>query len=77
MNFKNPVKILKTNNWKKKLNSTLEKLRIQSPLIITSQGNLKRLNLDKLYISAQIYSIDQTNPTFEDCKDPWVNVATN
>ena len=65
--YYNPVKILKTNNWKLELNSNIEELGISSPAIITSPGNRKRLNLDSLFSPNSIFSDVGSNPNFEDC----------
>ena len=68
-NYYNPVKIVQTNNWLDELNRYIEDLIISSPIIITSQGNRKRLNLDSIFDPACIYSDVGSNPTFDDCEN--------
>lgn len=65
--YYNPVKILTTNDWLLELNNYKEKLLINSPIIITSEGNRKRLDLDSIFNSSHIYSSVNTNPSFKNC----------
>jgi len=65
-NYYNPVKVIKTDNWLFEINSSIERLKIRSPIIITSKGNRKRLELDSKFNSEIIYSDVNNNPTFND-----------
>ena len=64
----NPVKVVKTNAWLIELSNQQEKLNINSPLVITSAGNRRRLNLDSIFSSSSIFDNCNVNPTFDDCK---------
>ncbi len=64
----NPVKVVQTNSWLIELNDQQEKLAINSPLVITSAGNRKRLNLDSIFSSSSIFDNCNVNPTFDDCE---------
>jgi len=68
-NYYNPVNIIKTNNWQSELYKNIEEFGINSPAIITSSGNRKRLKLDSLFPSYSIYSNVKSNPNFDDCKN--------
>ena len=65
--YYNPVKIIETNNWYFELKRSITSLNIQSPIIITSNGNRKRLELDKRLNYSFIFSDVKSNPTFETC----------
>ncbi|MCH7762355.1 MAG: phosphonoacetaldehyde reductase [Candidatus Marinimicrobia bacterium] len=66
-NYFNPVKIIKTENWLIEVISSIEKFKISAPIIVTSPGNRKRLNLDSKFDSNSIFSNVDSNPTFENC----------
>ena len=68
-NYYNPVKIIKTNNWVDELNSSILKLDILNPIIVTSHGNRKRLKLDSKFNSDSIYSDVGSNPNFDECNN--------
>jgi len=65
----NPVRIVKTDDWFRELNFSIDALKMSSPIIVTSKGNRKRLNLDKKFNSDSIYSKVSINPNFEDCNN--------
>ena len=67
--YYNPVKIIKTENWLFELNNSINNLKIFAPLIVTSPGNRKRLNLDLKFNPEIIFSDIGSNPNFEDCKN--------
>ena len=67
LSYHNPVEVIETDNWFKTLEVQIEKLNIRSPIIVTSPGNRKRLNLDTLFISKSIYDDFGINPDLEDC----------
>jgi hypothetical protein len=66
-NYYNPVKIIKTDNWLYELNKSIKKLKISAPIIVTTPGNRKRLNLDSKFDPRSIFSDVGSNPNFEDC----------
>ena len=66
-NYFNPVKIIKTENWLLELNKSIKNLRISAPIIVTTPGNRKRLNLDSKFDPQSIFSDIGSNPNFEDC----------
>lgn len=68
-NYYNPVKIINTENWLHELRAQIDFLKISSPIIITSKGNRERLNLNKYFNHNSIYSLDDSNPNFQDCED--------
>jgi len=68
-NYFNPVKIIKTENWLDDLTRSVDYLKISSPIIITSPGNRKRLDLDSKFDPGSIFSHVGSNPTFENCTD--------
>jgi len=63
--YYNPVRIIKTEHWHNELINSIENLKISSPVIITSPGNRKRLNLDSKF--DYVFSDMSSNPTFDDC----------
>jgi len=65
--YYNPVKVIKTDNWLDELNLSIEKLKITAPVIVTSPGNRRRLDLDSKFNSDSIFSDVRANPNFEDC----------
>ena len=66
--YHNPVKIIETNNWLRELTSSLNKLNINSPLIVSSKGNIKRNQLDINSKDYHLFSDIENNPTFESCQ---------
>lgn len=66
--YHNPVKVIETNNWREKCKILQEKLGIHNPIIITSNGNLKRHKLSTIFNSNSILSDVKPNPTFESCQ---------
>ena len=68
-NYYNPVKVIKTDNWLPELNKRMQQLNISSPIIVTSSGNRKRLNLDSQFDPNSIFSDVGTNPTFDTCEN--------
>ncbi len=67
--YYNPVNIVKTDNWKLEVAKYLKKYDVLSPIIITSPGNRKRLDLDSIFHSKSIFSFVNSNPDFEDCSN--------
>ena len=63
----NPVEIIKTDDWLSVLQRRKVELNIFSPLIVTSQGNRERLNIDSLFVPESIFDDFGTNPKFDDC----------
>jgi len=76
-NYYNPVKIIQTDDWLFELNKNSEKLNISSPIIVTSPGNRKRLNLDLIFNSESIFSNVGSNPNFEDCNNVIIFCRSN
>jgi len=66
--YYNPVKVIETNDWEKTLFQSLEKLNIENPLVVSSQGNTKRNNLNDHFNSANIFHDIENNPTLESCQ---------
>ena len=66
--FYNPVKIIKTNNWLFELNKIAKENRMKEPIIVTSPGNRKRLNLDSEFDANFIFSEVNVNPDFDNCR---------
>ena len=67
LNYYNPVKIIKTDNWLHELNKSIKNLKISAPIIVTTPGNRKRLSLDSKFDPQSIFSDVGSNPNFEDC----------
>tara|TARA_B100000029_G_C17568488_1_gene955820 strand:+ start:236 stop:1333 length:1098 start_codon:yes stop_codon:yes gene_type:complete len=65
-NYNNPVKIIYSDDWKTDLFSKIESLNLSNPIIITSEGNRKRQNVDQIFSSGSIFSNVKSNPTFQD-----------
>tara|TARA_B100000579_G_C22825414_1_gene852836 strand:- start:124 stop:1221 length:1098 start_codon:yes stop_codon:yes gene_type:complete len=65
--YNNPVKITFTNDWKLELKKKIKSLKVSNPMIITSEGNRRRNNLDLIFNSNFIFSDIKSNPTFDDC----------
>jgi alcohol dehydrogenase class IV len=68
MKYSNPVDIIYSNSWFNKLIDSQKKLGILQPIIITSPGNRKRLELDSKFSSIFIFSEIGENPNFSDCE---------
>jgi alcohol dehydrogenase class IV len=67
LEYNNPVEIQYTNNWSDSLKENQLSLDIKNPIIITSQGNKKRQNLNNKFNSNSIFSNIGENPNFDDC----------
>lgn len=67
--YYNPVEIVHSNNWAKSCQFQQDKLKIQRPLIITTQGNHNRLGLATMFPESEIYSRVKPNPTLADCQE--------
>ena len=65
---KNPVIIIETNNWYKHYLKIKEKIKINNPLIVTSNGAIKRYQLDKIFNSTAILGNVTPNPSFNHCQ---------
>jgi len=68
-NYYNPVQIIKTDDWQSELTSNIRDLNIANPIIVTSPGNRKRLQLDELFSPKNIFSDVDSNPTFVNCQN--------
>jgi alcohol dehydrogenase class IV len=66
--YYNPVEIVHSNDWANSCRLQQDKLKIQHPLIITTQGNLNRLGLAAIFPDSEIYSGVEPNPTFANCQ---------
>ena len=66
-NYFNPVKVLNSNCWFEDLKSCIQELKINNPIVVTSLGRKKDLDLEQKFKSSSIYSNVTENPTFEDC----------
>jgi len=67
--YYNPVEVIETNNWQKECINAQKSLGIQNPLVITSNGNLKRQKLSTVFNPKSIFSNILPNPTFKSCKE--------
>lgn len=67
--YYNPVEVIQSNNWVKSLQLQQDKLKIQRSLIITSRGNVDRLELESLFPESNIYSGVMPNPTVASCQN--------
>jgi len=67
IDYFNPVKVVKSDNWKEELINYIKDYQISSPLIITSKGTRKRLFLDSLLDSGFIFDDIQSHPTLSEC----------
>tara|TARA_S200000501_G_scaffold190210_1_gene179132 strand:+ start:126196 stop:127296 length:1101 start_codon:yes stop_codon:yes gene_type:complete len=65
----NPVKIIKTSNWLLELENGLKSLGIKQPVIITTNGNNERLELEKKLNKNNIFTSFSNNPNFNDCSN--------
>ena len=52
-NYKNPVKVIYSDNWFDELGQLFDQLNMSNPIIVTSNGNRERLNLS----SSSFFSI--------------------
>ena len=67
--LQNQVAKIKSKDWLSDLKSSLHVLKISKPLIITSNGNLKRLNLKRNFSKSLIFNNVKVNPTFQSCNE--------
>ena len=65
--YNNPVKIIYTNDWELELKKIIKSLKVANPILVTSEGNRKRNNLDLIIDPNSIFSDVKSNPTFDDC----------
>ena len=66
-NYSNPVKIIHTSNWLNELKFSQKNLGITNPILVTSPGNRRRLQLESQFSSGSIFSEIRENPNFYDC----------
>ncbi len=67
--YLNPVQIIKTDHWFEQLEQGLNNLGIRYPIIITTNGNRNRLQLEQKFSSNFIFSNFGNNPNFSDCNN--------
>ena len=48
-NYFNPVKVLNSNCWFEDLKSCIQKLKINNPIVVTSLGRKKDLDLEQKF----------------------------
>ena len=65
--YYNPVKVINTNDWVKELKKNIKFFNFFNPIIITSEGNKKRLEIENYFKDYLVYSEVSSNPTFDDC----------
>ena len=65
-NYLNPVIIVNTDDWLSSMQSKMHHLKINNPLIVTSNGNNERLSLKKIFNDTSVFSNAKDNPTFDD-----------
>ena len=63
----NPVTIIKSNSWVQKTKQILKENKRTKPLIITSSGTNKRLNINNYFDSNSIINNVTANPTIQYC----------
>jgi len=63
----NPVKFIYTKDWLHELKANQKNLDISNPVLVTSPGNRKRLNLDLEFNPDSLFSEIDVNPNFDDC----------
>ena len=66
--YHNPVEVFETDNWQEECHIIQEKIKIYKPLVVTSNGNLIRHNLDSVFNSESIISDIDPDPTFASCQ---------
>lgn len=62
--FHNPVRVIQTSNWFQEYRNISTEFAVRNPLVITSKGNLQRLELVSLFQPDSIFSDVTSNPTF-------------
>lgn len=62
--FHNPVRVIQTSNWLHEYRNIATAFAMRNPLIITSKGNLQRLDLGSLFQPDSIFSDVTPNPSF-------------
>ena len=73
--YENPVNVIKSQDFKSDINGLVLKYNLSSPLIISSEGMIDRLELYKNINHKYIYSYVKPNPTIDDCQKliGWLN----
>jgi len=66
--YNNPVKTIETHDWKRILGKSLQELKIQNPILVTSSGNIERNKLSSITDDGRIFTDIQNNPTFASCE---------
>ena len=59
--YYNPVTIIKTSNWYLELQNSLKNLGIKQPVVITTNGNKERLELEKKLNAKNIFTSFNNN----------------
>jgi alcohol dehydrogenase class IV len=67
--YHNPVEVIETNKWKDQCDFSLQKLGICEPLVITTNGTVKRQNLLEFFNNKFIFSDISPNPTIDSCQE--------
>jgi len=67
MNY-NPVTIKETANWFKECLNSQDSLEIKNPIVVTSEGTLKRQKQLTSFDHDSIFSDIEPNPNFESCQ---------
>ena len=65
----NPVKVIKTNEWVNEIKFILQNKKSIKPLIITSKGQIERINIKGFFNKLPIISDVPPNPTIEYCNE--------
>jgi len=66
--YYNPVRVVQTSGWFEACRQGLETLGIESPLIVASDGGVKRLDLASIFSLDSIFSAIMPNPTLRSCQ---------
>ena len=68
-NYYNPVKIVHTNDWINELKISIKDSNLSNPIIISSPGNCKRLNINSIFNSESVFLQKTSNPTINNCNE--------
>ncbi len=67
--YQNPVELIEAKSWENQCKKLIKKLHLKNPIIITSQGHIKRQKLFNVFRDYSILDEIKPNPTFESCQE--------
>lgn len=67
--YYNPVNVIDSEDWEQTWITVRDELAVSNPLVITSQGNYRRLNLQQIFPAGTVFTDVVENPNFTSCQE--------